>query len=505
MYNPLKKQHIKTTVVLAAFLTAFGYLQLYVYTANEASFESRRPLTVPITIVSAASGNHACALEAFLYDIHKTLNQLQTDPREDQRRERERARLGAEYLETSPDLDEIRIKNKNKKPGLGNNMPHGARKVDENGEEEEVIVVENGAEGDREVVEEKRRIAEFSSGSKHRRRGEGGIDDDQGEKEEGKVENEGGEANTPLYVGGGQSIEDLDHHRHQQQPQQQQSTTDEAAIGEIEFEIRPTVLIYNMGMGPGKRKKRRFKALIEAGYIDEPLDFDFSKYPDWWRLGTETRGEYGWKSGIIEEVSQRVLASSNPPSASAAQQQLLHQQHTGSIPLSNNTTRPTEAGRAHNPGIVLWLDSGDRISAAFLRWLPSFLLQNGLWSPQSQDDMQTWTHPGLLAYYHDSIENYPPGESNCNGAAMAFDVRNHTMRDGIMREWVQCSRTKECIAPEGSSRANHRQDQAALTYLVKRMGYGQELCHGMPDVYGIQVNQDRYCKEDIAAHPDRVA
>ncbi|KAF9149044.1 hypothetical protein BG015_009182, partial [Linnemannia schmuckeri] len=200
---------------------------------------------------------------------------------------------------------------------------------------------------------------------------------------------------------------------------------------------------------------------------------------------------------------QRVL--STPPTSGVLPPADLRQQHPGSPPpLSNPATNRTATGARHEQGIVLWLDSGDRVSTPFLRWLPSFLLQNGMWSPQSQDDMQTWTHPGLLEYFHDSIDNYAPGESNCNGAAMAFDVRNHTIRGGIMREWVECARIKDCIAPEGSSRANHRQDQAALTYLVKRMGYGQELCHGMPAVYGIQVNQDRYCNEEIAAQPDRV-
>ena len=33
-------------------------------------------------------------------------------------------------------------------------------------------------------------------------------------------------------------------------------------------------------------------------------------------------------------------------------------------------------------------------------------------------------------------------------------------------------REKECVAPEGSSRANHRQDQAALTALLYTRGYG---------------------------------
>ncbi|KAF9286967.1 hypothetical protein BGZ88_008794 [Linnemannia elongata] len=467
MYNPLKKQHLKTTVVFSAFLTAFGFLQFYLYTDN----------------------------------------QLETDPREGRRRGEERQRLSREYLETSSDLEDIRPK---KKVPVGKNP--GARKVVK--EEKEGAVVEVRRRSSRNEQHSRRQLDEGSSEE----------DEDLGDAQDDNEvhDQEEGDANTPLEVGGDQTIEDL------QQQQQQQSTTTtttpidgssssgnipdheslragEAGEYPIEFEIRPTVIVYNMGMGPAKSKKRRFQALVEAdGLIDETFDLDFKKYPDFWQLGTSTRGEYGWKAGIIEEVSQRVLAS--PPSGILPPADLRHQHPESAPPLSNNnpTANTTTKGDRHEQGIVLWLDSGDRISVPFLRWLPSFLLQNGMWSPQSQDDMQTWTHPGLFNYYHDSLDNYDPKESNCNGAAMAFDVRNHTMRDGIMREWVQCARIKDCIAPEGSSRANHRQDQAALTYLVKRLGYGQELCHGMPDVYGIQVNQDRFCNEEIAAQPDRV-
>ncbi|KAF9548231.1 hypothetical protein EC957_007000 [Mortierella hygrophila] len=463
MYNPLKKQHLKTTVVFSAFLTAFGFFQFYLYTDN----------------------------------------QLETDPREDRRRGEERQRLNGEYLATSLDLEDIRPRKNvpgGKNPGVRKVVKGGVEGLDKGQvqkEEEEA------------VVKVRRRSSRNEPHSRRQLDEEGDEDLGNAQDDNEVLTEEEGDANTPLEVGGNPTIEDL-----QQQQQQQQSTTttiDESLgagrAGEtaIEFEIRPTVIVYNMGMGPIKSRKRRFQALVEAdGLIDQTVDLDFRKYPDFWQLGTPTRGEYGWKAGIIEEVSQRVLAS---PSSGMLPPTDLQQQHPGSAPpLSNNnpTTNSTTKGLHHEQGIVLWLDSGDRISVPFLRWLPSFLLQNGMWSPQSQDDMQTWTHPGLFNYYHDSIDNYDPKESNCNGAAMAFDVRNHTMRDGIMREWVQCARTKDCIAPEGSSRANHRQDQAALTYLVKRMGYGRELCHGMPEVYGIQVNQDRYCHEDIAAQPDRV-
>jgi hypothetical protein len=474
--------------------------------------------------------------------LKRTLDQLETDPREDRKRADERGRLGKEYLELSPDLTDIRPKrNKGVPVGKNGGAARKAVKGGDGGEEgqdqdqdqdteeslgEEGAVVDvrrrNGSSSRNAQQQHRRRQLEDSSSEGDEDLGDAQDDNEVHDDDDDDDDNVGGkegDVNTPLEEGDDQTIEDLQQQQTQQTQQEQQSSTtttvpiddssssnvaDHESAEQIGFEIRPTVIVYNLGMGPTKRKKRQFQALVEAGYIDQALDFDFQKYPDFWHLGTSTRGEYGWKAGIIEEVSQRVLSSSLSSTLPPAD---LRQQHPGSAPpsspLPKNPTNTTGRAR-HEQGIVLWLDSGDRISVPFLRWLPSFLLQNGMWSPQSQDDMHTWTHPGLPDYFHDSLDNYDPKESNCNGAAMAFDVRNHTMRDGIMREWVQCSRIKDCIAPEGSSRANHRQDQAALTYLVKRMGYGQELCHGMPDVYGIQVNQDRYCNEEIAAQPDRV-
>jgi hypothetical protein len=37
---------------------------------------------------------------------------------------------------------------------------------------------------------------------------------------------------------------------------------------------------------------------------------------------------------------------------------------------------------------------------------------------------------------------------------------------------MDCARTRECIAPLGSSRENHRQDQAAFSALIHMHGYG---------------------------------
>ncbi|KAF9968608.1 hypothetical protein BGZ70_001738 [Mortierella alpina] len=266
-----------------------------------------------------------------------------------------------------------------------------------------------------------------------------------------------------------------------------------------------------MGMGPTRRKRRLLKALAEAGYMDEILDFDFDTAPAFWRLDPETRGndeeELAKWTGIEELIDDGMDSAADDEALNELEQGLTPPRPPPPPPTTQPTTttkHATSPPPRHQPNIVLWLDAGDRISLGFLRWLPSFLLHRGLWTPQSQDTLQTWTHPGLLQYYHDSLDRFAPDETNCNGAAIAFDLHNQTVQDGILKEWIDCAKIKECIAPMGSNRNNHRQDQAALTYLVKTMGFGQDLCHGFPEDFGIQVNQDRFCKQDIATNPNRV-
>ncbi|KAF9189720.1 hypothetical protein BGZ49_003789 [Haplosporangium sp. Z 27] len=219
-------------------------------------------------------------------------------------------------------------------------------------------------------------------------------------------------------------------------------------------ELRPTIVVYNLG-GMTSQQLTRMEWLKNNQYIDEYNEFDYSKYPPFWDI-TVARGEYGWKAGIIKEVADKYR------------------------------------------GLILWLDSGDLIALDFLRYLPGYLDQYGFWSPQSTGTFKDYTHAGLPQFYGDTLENYA-SETNCNGAALAFDASSDLIYNGLLKEWYICALTKECIAPEGSSRNNHRQDQAALTYLVKRLNF-KEQCRHFPEHYGVTVHQDKVCKERIRAY-----
>ncbi|KAG0228719.1 hypothetical protein BGW42_002011 [Actinomortierella wolfii] len=219
-------------------------------------------------------------------------------------------------------------------------------------------------------------------------------------------------------------------------------------------EMRPKLVVYNLG-GMTEEQEAHLKALKDAQFMDEYHYFDYSRYPAFWDIN-KARGEYGWKAGIIKEIADA------------------------------------------NRGLILWLDSGNMLALDFLRYLPGYLDRYGFWSPRSSGTFEQYTHPGLPQFFDDQLENYR-GESNCNGAAIAFDTTKEEIYSGLLKEWYTCSRTKPCIAPEGSSRANHRQDQAALTYLVKRFKF-MEQCRHFPEHYGVTVHQDKVCKERIRAY-----
>ena len=57
---------------------------------------------------------------------------------------------------------------------------------------------------------------------------------------------------------------------------------------------------------------------------------------------------------------------------------------------------------------------------------------------------------------------------------------------------------KDCIAPPGSSRKNHRQDQAVLSYLVHKAGY--PFATDAHEEIGVRCKCDRWFYQYIGFH-----
>ncbi|KAG1458309.1 hypothetical protein G6F55_005424 [Rhizopus delemar] len=222
---------------------------------------------------------------------------------------------------------------------------------------------------------------------------------------------------------------------------------------QVELDEFPRIVVYNIGMN--RTQLPILDQFVETGLVDEMITFDYFKYPRFWDVAISA-GEYAWKTGIVHEASKKYAED----------------------------------------GILIWLDAGNIVTPEFLRTIPSVVRENGgFWSPKSSKRMKDWTHPGMYDYFGVDPKSYALNP-NCNGAAIGFDISNQTVLENVIEPWYQCGLDKNCIAPPGSSRANHRQDQAALTFLAYRAGYS---CRKAPNSYSLQTHRDHSCRSELMA------
>jgi hypothetical protein len=175
--------------------------------------------------------------------------------------------------------------------------------------------------------------------------------------------------------------------------------------------------------------------------------FDWSRYPAFFDINVAA-GEYAWKPAAIWETTRE-----------------LRQRGEGDL--------------------LLWCDAGNMIREP-LDPVWDTIHAQGVYSPISAGTVRKWTHPGMLDYMQISHRDPVLDAQPRNGAIIGFDLTNPSAR-AVLREWASLARCRDCIAPPGSSRENHRQDQALLTLLYYRFTGNQTLQIGN---MGIQTHCD---------------
>jgi hypothetical protein len=170
--------------------------------------------------------------------------------------------------------------------------------------------------------------------------------------------------------------------------------------------------------------------------------FPFYKFPSFYDV-TRSAGEYAWKPALLEMVLDCVLRT----------------------PKDNRRR------------IMLWVDAGNKLIKDPTE-LCEYVYKNGIYSPRSQSEVHVWTHPKMLEYFDigekDPIRQFP----NRNGAIFGFYVDDNEVCE-LVHQFARYALIKDCIAPIGSSRMNHRQDQSLFTilyykYLEKHAYMNQE-------------------------------
>lgn len=203
------------------------------------------------------------------------------------------------------------------------------------------------------------------------------------------------------------------------------------------------VYVYDLGLDPATLR------IIKDMFSEKQVvirTFDYSKYPSYFCI-TESSGHYAWKPAIVEEVANEMRS-----------------------------------------GLLFWCDAGNKIMDD-LEPLFEFMTKNSIYTPSSLGKIGEWTHPMTLEYFGMDGDDPITRMEMRNAAQICFEINPDTLE--LIREWSRCAQIRECIAPEGSSRLNHRQDQSLLSILFYRFAarHPQSLREIRNDLF-VSIHQD---------------
>jgi len=203
------------------------------------------------------------------------------------------------------------------------------------------------------------------------------------------------------------------------------------------------VIHYNLDpIGTRWFYQEKYNDLSDLFPFLELRNFDYSAYPSFFNVEVNG-GEYAWKATIIDEVANELYSSSTTSS--------------GSVKYSQS--------------FLYFLDAGQEItSSTLLKKDFAIAKKQGIYTPTSVGPLKKWTRQETSDYLGLDFDVYNNNSTRIgSGGIVLIDITNETIRNDVIKPWVHCSQHKECIAPKGSSRINHRQDQSALSVILNRV------------------------------------
>lgn len=213
------------------------------------------------------------------------------------------------------------------------------------------------------------------------------------------------------------------------------------------FEPRANVYVYDLGL-----ESKTLNKLVSKfpSYLFFP--FPYSEFPDWMDIKVNA-GNYAWKPQIVKMAARRIR------------------------------------------GPFLWLDSGDKLFSD-LKFMSRLIQAYGFYCPTSPGTLGEWTHPTTLRNLN--VDPKLLDRHNLNAAVIGFDPRFKRVSH-LIDLWAEKAMILEVIAPAGSDRSNHRQDQALLGVLAHQMSLNPKgfKRHFSAKRMNILIHQDieRYIKD----------
>ena len=204
------------------------------------------------------------------------------------------------------------------------------------------------------------------------------------------------------------------------------------------FEPSARTTVWNLGLSAEVEA-----TIAQMDWVDLRV-FNFGDYPDYFDIRVNA-GEYAWKPTIINHMN------------------------------------------SGKPELLVWLDAGTLVLGE-LTWFRKIVGKLGFFSPPSSGNLKTWVHPRTLEKLGFTAD--PSLFRNVSGGVVGYrtDSRRAT---ALIGEWAAAALDPDCIAPQGSSRLNHRQDQAVLSVLAIQRGFsGREKFRSLARPVNIAIHQD---------------
>lgn len=116
---------------------------------------------------------------------------------------------------------------------------------------------------------------------------------------------------------------------------------------------------------------------------------------------------------------------------------------------------------------LFWLDAGCYVNGSLLA-IYNIISKNEIWSISAGHSIKRYTYISTILYYN--VSEYILNKIMCAAGVVGF-VYPSKFCMLVLQKWNECALKINCIAPIGSSRKNHRQDQSALSIILYQSGY----------------------------------
>jgi hypothetical protein len=113
--------------------------------------------------------------------------------------------------------------------------------------------------------------------------------------------------------------------------------------------------------------------------------------------------------------------------------------------------------------MLVWLDAGCIVQPGFREAWLSALSRSPIISPRSSGTIQDWAHPACVRAL--GIGQEVLKKPNLSGGVVGFNLADPRAKK-LLSRWLRWAHDRSVIAPHGSSRDNHRQDQTLLSILI---------------------------------------